>query len=922
MKSRAKAFGAALPLVLLLTLPTLAKAQDTPRPNAPTAGAAGVAKTPTTGASEITAKLIAAIRDSNAAQVSALLAKGADVNATDAARSTPLMQAAAAAPPAIIALLLEKGADIAAKDKSGFTPLLIAAYAGHLETVQLLLDKGANPLDADNDGHTALMGAAYSGNKAIVQLLLDKNTPIAATDKDGFTTVMVASGTGNVPLVQLLLDKGGDVNAPTRSGFTPLMQAAGAGKPPVVSLLLERGANVNARAGKGASALLVAAYAGNTDIAEMLLGRGAEVNVADAVGHTPLIGAAYSGSVLVARLLLDRGAKLSEQTKAGLDALMQAAYSGRLEVARLLLERGAKVDSRTARELTPLMQAVGAGNEAVARLLLEHGADVNAVDSSSQTPAIWAKKRGHEEMLPFLQKMGARVEGVIAEPMLLPLPVSSPVAAFGLALPAPATKPEIHGASVVGMSPKRPFLYRVPATGKAPLTFGASGLPPGLTLDKKSGIIVGSVGKSGTYLVTLTVTNAAGSATRALTIDCGANKIGLTPPLGWSAWSLYGDSVDFAKVKLQADWLIKSGLAAHGFQYILLDDSWQGRRDSRTGEMTANARMRDIKALADYLHARGLKLGIYSSPNAETSGGYTGSEGHETQDAKTFASWGVDYLKYDWTDNSRGKFAVPAETVTAAFAKMRTALDTTDHDIFYALTPYGFGGVQEWGASPTRANSWWINTQVIESWESVSRNGSNLITGFAQPAGPGHWNDAGWLLLGKVGSATLNPHFTKLTVEEQKTQLSLWTLAAAPLILSCDLTQLDPNRVYPITTALLTNDEVLAVQQDTLGTPAERVATGNRTEVWARPLADGTVAVGLFNKGDATQTVTVNFSDLPQTVTGTALAGSQPVRDVWQRTDKGRAEGKFAASVPRHGVVLLKIGTVKGNREGVLPTGR
>jgi alpha-galactosidase len=590
---------------------------------------------------------------------------------------------------------------------------------------------------------------------------------------------------------------------------------------------------------------------------------------------------------------------------------MQAAYSGRLEVAQLLLERGATVDSRTVRGLTPLMQAVGSGNKGVARLLLQHGADVNAVDSSAQTPAIWAKKRGHEELLPFLKQTGARIDGVIGDPVTMSITTDAPVNRWRMALPAPPNAPQIHGPRRIGASPRRPFLYRIPAEGKAPLRFSATGLPPGTTLDKATGIITGSISAPGTYKTSLTVTNAAGTATRAVTVVCGEKQIGLTPPLGWSAWNLFGDSVDAEKVRQQADWLVKSGLAAHGYSYILLDDSWQGRRDSKTGEMTANQRLGSIKALADYVHARGLKLGLYSSPNKETSGGYTGSEGHEAQDAKTFAAWGIDYLKYDWTDNTRGKFAVPAETVRDAFAKMRVALDGTDRDIFFALTPYGFGGVQPWGEAPVSANSWWINSQVIESWDNVSRNLANLVNGFAQPVKPGHWNDPGWLLVGKVGSATLNPHFTKLTVSEQQTQLTAWSLAAAPLILSCDLTQLDPNRLYPVTTALLVNDDVLEVNQDSLGQPAKRITVSGQTEVWARPLDDGTVAVGLFNKGDSDREVTVNFNDLPVPLSGNRLQGSQSVRDLWLRKNLGAASGVYKATVPRHGVTFIKIGAPK-----------
>jgi alpha-galactosidase len=899
--------GSVLALLLLLSSSTVYAQEATvpqPAPVQPTPGAGKATD-------EITNQFIAAIHDGDLARVTKLLAQGANVNATDNNQSTPLMQAAAAAPVEVVRLLLDKGADIHARDKSGFSPLLVAAYAGHLETVQLLLEKGADPQDADKDQHTALMGAAYSGKDAVVKLLLDRGASVSTTDKDGFTPLMVAAGTGNVALMQLLIDKGANINAPTKTGFTPLMQASGAGKAPVVSLLLKYGAEVNARAGRGASALLVASYAGNTDIVQQLIAHDAEVNATDSVGHTPLIGAAYSGNVTVARLLLDHGADIKAQTTAGLDALMQAAYSGREVVAKFLLERGAAVDSRTARGLTPLMQAVGSGNQTVARLLLDHGADINAVDASNQTPAVWAKKRGHEELLPFLQKAGARI-GTEAPVVVRAVPAaSSPFATLGIAPPDYATKPEIHGPHIVGASPKRPFLYRIPGTGSGPLTYTIAGLPSGLSLDHKTGMITGSITAPGTHSLTVTVAGTAGkSAPFSLKLVCGERKLALTPPMGWSAWNLYGDSVDAEKVRMQADYLIKTGLAAHGFNYILLDDSWQGRRDSQTGEITSNRRLGDIKALADYLHARGLKLGIYSSPNEETSGGYAGSKDHVLQDARTFASWNVDYLKYDWSDNTRGKFSVSADMVRDAFAEMRTALDKTDRDIVFAVTPYGFGGPQPFGDPPVLANSWWTSTQVIETWEGVARNGFQLVTGFAQPAGPGHWNDPGWLLTGKVGSATLNPHFTKLTAEEQKTQLALWSLAATPLILSCDVTQLDPNAFYPVTTALLTNDEIIAVDQDSLGVPATQIGGSYRAVIWARPLSDGTYAVGMFNRGDSPQQVTVNFSDLPAPE-GTSVSGPQPIRDLWRRADRGTMTDKFTATVPRHGVVLIKIGKPK-----------
>jgi alpha-galactosidase len=902
---------------------------------------------PAKPAADLSARLIEAVRAGDAARITALLGKGANVNATDAHRSTPLMQACATASADTVRLLLDKGADLKARDDKGFTPLLVAAYSGKAPTVQLLLERGADPNEADNDKHTALMGAAYAGEEAVVRLLLDKEANVRATDKDGFTPLMVAAGKGNPAVVKMLLAKGADVNAPTVAGFTPLMQASGAGSTEVVRLLLDANANVRAQAQKGATALLVASYAGNAEIARLLLGRGADVHAEDAVGHTPLVGAAYAGSVPVAELLLGRGAKIEAPTRAGLTPLMQAAYSGRLEVTRLLLARGASVDARTAHGLTALMQSAGTGNQAVCRLLLDAGADINAADESGQTAVTWARKRGHQELIPFLHTAGARVapaqaleaaraerdrlikaagkgtppadadlpaipkdgEGTVPEPPAAPLTPAPTLAAF-VALPTVTTVPALHGPRVTGVSPNKPFLYRVGASGKGPLRFSASGLPAGLSLDPKNGLLTGKLTAPGTHRVTLAVSGPGGKATRPLTIVCAAGKVSLTPPMGWSAWTTYGETVSAAKVRLQADWLIKSGLAAHGFTHVLLDDTWQGRRYEDTGELPPNRRMGDMKELGDYLHARGLKFGVYSSPNEETPAGYAGSLGHEEQDAKMFAAWGADYLKYDWSDRTRGKFDVKPEDLKTAFGKMRAALDKQGRDIHFAVTPYGFGGVTDWGEE-VGANSWWTSQQVIESWEGMARNGFDL--GWkGSNAGPGRWNDPGWLLVGRVGGAEINPHFTKLTPDEQKTQLSLWSMAAAPLILSCDLTQLDPNRYYPLTTALLTNDEVLEIDQDPLGKPAKRVKTSGRSEVWARPLWDGTVAVAFFNREDGQRRLEVTWNEINGEIE-TKLAGPQPVRDLWKRADLPPAtDATLAATVPRHGVVLLKVGKPRG----------
>jgi alpha-galactosidase len=848
---------------------------------------------PTTG-STATDALIAAIQANDVARVTASLAKGVNVNATDANGSTPLMQASAAAGTEIVSLLVEKGADIRAVDRDGFSPLLIAAYAGRRDTVSLLLERGASANSADNKGHTALMGAAYSGKSDVVRLLLDKGADVHAKDNENFTPLMVAAGSGNAESVRLLLDAGAEIDAPTKTGFTPLMQAAGTRRTATVSLLLDKGANVNAAAARGATALLVAAYAGSVDVVRLLLDRGADVSAADVVGHTPLIGAAYAGNTEALQLLLARGAKLEEKTKTGFTALMQAAYSGRFAAAKLLLDRGADLSVTTNQGITPLMQAAGTGNAEVLLLLLDYGADVKAADLKGQTAAAWAAKRDHKETLPLLNRASAPSATTTT-------PASAHLAAY-LAPPPSDTRPVIRGTQIVGASPGRPFLFRVPATGKGPLAFSAASLPPGITLDARTGILSGAAAKAGTYRVALAVKGPAGRATRGLTIVCGSGVLARTPPMGWSAWNLYGENVTGEKVRLQADWLVRSGLAAHGYQYVLLDDTWQGRRDTKTGDIDSNRRMGDLTALADYLHAKGLKFGIYSSPNEETCAGYAGSLGHEEQDARAYARWGADYLKYDWCDASRGRRDLSEDELKAAFAKMRAALDKTGRDFVYTINPYGLTAAWQW-AKEVGANTYWTSAQVLETWDRIMRNGFDMSYK-GEESGQGSWADPGWLMLGKVGSATINPHFVRLTPDEQKAHFSLWCLVAAPLILSCDLTQLDPNAFFPITTAILTNDEVIAIDQDPLGKPA-RPLEGVGGDAWSRPLADGTIAVGLFNRRPDPRRMTVPWSALDRT-------GSQPVRDLWLRKDLGEKSESFTATVPSHGVVLVKIGRPKG----------
>ena len=487
-----------------------------------------------------------------------------------------------------------------------------------------------------------------------------------------------------------------------------------------------------------------------------------------------------------------------------------------------------------------------------------------------------------------------------------PLPESPPSAVPATArlnpviLP-PDPRPAIHGPKIVGATPLHPFLFLIPATGADPLTYACPDLPGGLKLDTQTGIISGSVAVAGNYALHLSVSNAQGTVSRVLTLVCADHSLALTPPMGWDASNFYANQIDAEKTRNAADWLVKSGLAAHGYQYVHIGDTWQGIRDKKTGEILPNRRrFPDPKDLADYLHSQGLKFGLSSSATEHTCGGYPGSQGFVSQDAKTYAGWGVDYLEYTWCPLAAVDEGKPPGNEGAAFQEMRDALQKTDRDIVYALNTFGKDSPSDIGIS-AGANSWMTSQQLYDDWSLVVRDyfpGSWMF----ERGGPGHWNDPGLLMVGKFGVG--EPRKTRLTYCEQMAQLSQSALVSAPLWLSCDLSSLDPNTFHPSTTAMLTNDEVLDVDQDPLGHAAGQIVGGRAFQIWSKPLSDGTVAVGLFNVGEGVRPMRVKLSSL-------GLSSPQPIRDLWLHQDLGDFTQSFTAEVPEHGVVFLKIGKPK-----------
>jgi alpha-galactosidase len=482
--------------------------------------------------------------------------------------------------------------------------------------------------------------------------------------------------------------------------------------------------------------------------------------------------------------------------------------------------------------------------------------------------------------------------------------------------PKPARTPRINSAKVFGVRPEHPFLFTIAATGDRPMTFSAQGLPDGLQLAATSGQITGTLKDKGEHVVTLHAKNARGEAQQKFKIVCGS-LIGLTPAMGWNSWNCFAGAVTADKVKAAADAMVKSGLIDHGWTYINIDDYWevkpqakndptlQGPARDDKGFIVPNPRFPDMKNLTDYVHSKGLKIGLYSSPGPLTCGGCIGSYEHEDQDAKLYGDWGFDYLKYDWCSYSqvvrehmpnetRNNYTLP--TLQKPYQVMRAALDKAPRDILFSFCQYGMGDVWKWGAE-IGGNSWRTTGDINDSWRSMSTIGFSQA-GHEPYAGPGHFNDPDMLVVGMVGwGPRLHP--THLSPNEQYTHISLWCLLDSPLLIGCDMTQLDD-----FTLSLLTNDEVLEVSQDPLGKQAARIAKNGDLEVWAKDMEDGSKAVGLFNRGKAETKVAANWSDL-------GLTGKQKVRNLWSQKDLGNFKEKFEASVPKHGAVLVRIWPAK-----------
>ena len=500
---------------------------------------------------------------------------------------------------------------------------------------------------------------------------------------------------------------------------------------------------------------------------------------------------------------------------------------------------------------------------------------------------------------------------------------------LGILTPPESPAPRINGPVVYGVRPGHPIIYRVPVTGERPMKISLASSAgvflrqdlqdsqdsrnlvnlvnpvKGMSFDPGTQTITGTIDSPGEYPFTIVAENAKGRATREFTIKVG-DKIALTPPLGWNSWNCFGPDVTAEKIRVAADALLSSGLAEHGYSYINIDDFWQrsptskkealqGPERSEDGTVMPNANFPDMKGLADYIHAKGFKAGLYSSPGPTTCGGCTGSYGYEAHDAKTYADWGYDYLKHDWCSYESIAAGSGLERAMKPYRIMGNALREQNRDIVFSLSQYGKDDVSAWGEK-VGAQCWRVVGDIFDMWGRISY-AANCLKPVWMNSAPGSWNDADMLCVGIVRYNNFKG--TRLAPNEQYTHISLWALAASPLLIGCDLEKLDD-----FTRALLCNDEVIDIDQDPLGKAAACIVDGENHEIWARPLVDGSIAVGLFNKGTSPREIVFDMA-------AAGMEGEWKVRDCWRQKDEGLAKGEYKASVYGHATHLVRF--IPGN---------
>ena len=508
------------------------------------------------------------------------------------------------------------------------------------------------------------------------------------------------------------------------------------------------------------------------------------------------------------------------------------------------------------------------------------------------------------------------------------LPVVSTMVAeepYLLTPPAPV-EPRINGPGVYAVRPGSPFLYLIPCTGERPMLFSGENLPAGLTLDAATGIITGSVKARGRYTSQLSAKNDKGESRREFTIVVG-DTLMLTPSMGWNSWYIHYDRVSDSIMRNAADQMIATGMADYGYQYVNIDDCWMVKAGSddpieggdmrdKKGNLLTNKRFPDMKKMTDYIHEKGLKAGTYIGPGPTTCAGYAASYGHEAQDARTFAEWGFDFLKYDWCSYGRIAPDKTRESYIAPYRLMWNELLKQKRDIVLNLCQYGMDKVWEWGGQV--GNSWRTtgdlgleNSEAMPGFYYIGRSNAEHWP----YAKRGNWNDPDYILIGWVGSAHQMGEGTKTTLSpsEQYFYMSMWSLMASPLIFSGDMGRLDE-----FTLNVLCNHEVIEVNQDPMGIQGRIVKETDTELVMLKPLEDGSMAVGLFHiTGDSADPAGYfdwgmrDPMELSVTSEELGITGNYTIRDLWRQQDIGTFTKSHSCTVPYHGVQFIKLIPIK-----------
>lgn len=388
-----------------------------------------------------------------------------------------------------------------------------------------------------------------------------------------------------------------------------------------------------------------------------------------------------------------------------------------------------------------------------------------------------------------------------------------------------------------------------------------------------------------------------------LALSAGANAqkfegLALTPQLGWNSWNKFGCNVDERTIRETADAMVSSGMRKAGYQYVNIDDCWHGERDAR-GFITASKERfpSGMKALADYVHAKGLKLGIYSDAGWKTCGGKPGSRGHEYQDALTYAEWGIDYLKYDWCETN----GLRAE---GAYLTMREALRAAGRPVLFSLCEWGDN--QPWTWAKDVGHSWRTTGDIYPCFDCIEDHGTwkswgvtyilDKQEGLRQYAGPGHWNDMDML---EVGNG--------MSVNEDRAHFSIWAMMNSPLIAGNDLRNMSKE-----TAAILTNEAVIALNQDRLGVQAYRHSAEDGVEYWVKPLADGDWAVMILNRNKNARAIDLDWKQMPlkDDIAGAVAAPGVTrfeLRNLWNGVFAGNTLEPLQTTVPGHDVLVLRL---------------